>query len=40
MGGRVSRESESSDKGKWIIDAKDPGSGRVYRRILKQVLEF
>jgi len=39
-GGRVSRDSDSSDKGKWIIDTKDPGSRRVCRRILKQVLEI
>jgi len=38
--GRVSRESESYDKGKWIINTKDLGSRRVGRRVLKQVLEF
>jgi len=39
-GSRMSRESESHDKGKWIIDAKDLSSRRVCRRVLKQVLEF
>jgi len=39
-GGRVSRELESPNKGKWIIDAKDISSRRVCRRVLKQVLEF
>jgi len=32
-GGRVSRELESPDKGKWIIDAKDISSRRVCRRV-------